>query len=616
MPVTNTNDGIVATRFLWFAGGVGLLLGGGGLGGLYGCSSYAEVAALARIVYHENGLERLTLALTPDRLNWLRGVLLAAAGLGLLVLWRMLAGSPLSSVWRELRFGVGRLRRWYSRLPRTSVLLAAGVLAGLLAVRTWYLFTYPLSTDEVGSYDYFVRQGPLAITGFYPIPNNHIGYNLLAWPLVHLGLSPRLVMRLPTLLLGTFGSVVSVVLLARLIGLRAAVLVNGLVSGAPLWVYYATAGRGYFLQLCLLQAGFFATIELLRPFSRYRHVAWLAFISSSILGFYLIPTYAYPLAGLGLGAAVGLAAQRRWQEFGQLVLAGGIITGIAALLYSPVVAISGWSLLTGNRYVMTRTPGQFWPSYRPVLYELAEVLFGLPVRYSGPAWLAGALLGGLAGCRWRAPGPRRTAALLAWVQLALPLLLMALQRVYAPARVLLYLTFFGYLVAALLVGRLPRWRRVVGRVRWLLVVGAVAGIGGSRVYLDQGHIRALQRETQQFQQAYHWLLSHRPNTSSPARVWMFAPLHELFFFHYLRQDQSSQLLLHTSREKSPGTGYDFVVLFATAKKTVGLPPTYRPVYHDALVTIYAPLLRPAVTQRQPAHSQTQVLTATPVEHAP
>ena len=115
-------------------------------------------------------------------------------------------------------------------LPVSAKIISTGLVTVLLAVRGWYLLNYPLGTDEVASYNYFVREGLVAITSYYPIPNNHIFYNLLAWPLAQAGLSPRLVMRLPTLLLGTFGTIAGYVLLARLTGLRLATLIMGLAA--------------------------------------------------------------------------------------------------------------------------------------------------------------------------------------------------------------------------------------------------------------------------------------------------------------------------------------------------------------------------------------------------
>ena len=519
----------------------------------------------------------------------LRGVLTAGAFLGIILIISVGRTSQHVILLRgELRQSLARLSSWWGRLPVSAKIISAGLVTVLLVVRGWYLLNYPLGTDEVASYDYFVREGLVAITSYYPIPNNHIFYNLLAWPLAQAGLSPRLVMRLPTLLLGTFGTIAGYVLLARLTGLRLATLIMGLVGLVPLWVYYAAVGRGYFIQFCLLQIGFFAVIELLRPASAYWRLSWLAFIGSSILGLYTIPTFAYPLASLLASLGVGFLIQRRGQNFWGLAVAGVVILAVTMLLYTPIITVSGWHQLVANRYVATKTAAQFWPSFRAILYETAAELFGPSLRLSGPAWLAGALLGAVVVRRRLPAGSKRTIGYLCWAMLAMPLLLMVVQRVYAPLRTVLYLTFFGYLLAALLLLHLPVRLRLAGSIRWLLILLLITGVGTLRLYRHQTQVQASRAETEQLQQAYQWLQTHAGMADQPTQVWFYAPLHELFFAHYLHQDAKLNLVLHSDGSAGPDQSYDIVVLdnfFSATAKIVR--SEYHSIYHNRLVTIYA-----------------------------
>ena len=149
--------------------------------------------ALGRFVYHDEGISRLGLPLTPTRYGWLREILAEGTGVSLLLLVGLRrtgqsATQLWSDLWAELRLGRVRMVRWWGRLPVSARLLAAVLVAVLVAVRGWYLLYYPLRTDEVASSDYFVREGSVAITSYYPIPNNHIFNNLLAWPLDEAGL--------------------------------------------------------------------------------------------------------------------------------------------------------------------------------------------------------------------------------------------------------------------------------------------------------------------------------------------------------------------------------------------------------------------------------------------
>jgi hypothetical protein len=576
---------------LW-GGALGLLIAAVALGLVVGLARYAQLEALGKVPYHEFQFKILKLALTPRRLMWLRATLAGAGTVGLissLVLNRRYR--PGAGILQEMKLGFKRFATWLSRQPDTERTCALVLLGLILSVRVWYMLSYPLSTDEMASYDFFAQRGPLAVSTFYPIPNNHILYNLLAWPLAATGLPALLAMRLPGLLLGIGGTLLGYVLLARLAGARLTLAVTGLTGLAPLWVYYAMAGRGYFLQIGLLQLGFFTAVELLRVDTRYPRLAWLAFGISSVLGLYLVPSYAYPLVSLGAGLGVGFSWQRRWATLAELVITAAIIGLLAALLYSPVGAVSGWDRLLSNPYVKAKTPAEFWPTYRAFLYETAATLFGPTLRLSGPAWLALALGGGAFSAFWlrRNPGGRAHAAYLAWLLLLVPLLLMMLQRVYAPTRVLLYLTFFGYLLAALWLRPLP-WSRFVRR-RWQspLLLLAVAGIGGFRLYENRSQVQALRHETQQVERAYQWLRAQAAPAGHPKRIWLHAIIHELFFLHYEQQEAASRRDRLASKPANANTGgFDYLVIGRRPedRKLPLPPPNYQARYHDDIVTIY------------------------------
>ena len=110
--------------------------------------------------------------------------------------------------------------------------------------------------------------------------------------------------------------------------------------------------------------------------------------------------------------------------------------------------------------------------------------------------------------------------------LAMPLLLMVVQRVYAPLRTVLYLTFFGYLLAALLLLHLPIRLRLAGFIRWLLILLLITGVGTLRLYRHQTQVQASRAETEQLQQAYQWLQTHADMADQPTQVWFYAPLHD------------------------------------------------------------------------------------------
>ena len=585
--------------FLLGMGAVGLLLAAGGLGLTIGIASYSQLQKLGHLVYHEYQFKTLRLALTPARLTLLRALLAGAGVVGMVSLvFLHRTGGHLGSLRNEVLLGRKHFTSWLRRQPRWEQYWALGLLVVLLGTRLWYLVSYPLSTDEIASYDFFAKQGPLTVGTFYPIPNNHIFYNLLAWPLAASGLPALIAMRLPGLLLGLGGTVLGYVLLARLAGARLALAVMGLVGLAPLWVYYAVAGRGYYLQICCLQIGFFAVIELLKPNSRYVRLAWLAFVVGSVVGLYCVPSYAYPLVSLGAGIGVGFVWQRRWRALGHLLVATTVVALLTALLYTPVGLVSGWDRLLHNPYIAAKTPAEFWPSYRAFLYETAATLFGPTLRLSGPAWLTMAVAGGIFSCYWlkKSSFAQHTAAQLAALMLLIPLLLMMLQRVYAPSRVLLYLTYFGYLLVGIWLRKLPFRKLIPARWQSPLLLLIVLGIGGFRLYENQAQVRTLQHETYQIAAAYHWLRAQPATPGHPNRVWLHAIFHELFFAHYEQQEPPAQRDQLISHPAAASGGYDYLIIGRRPEdRKIVAPPNYWPRYHDDLVTIYQ------LSPSRPAH---------------
>jgi hypothetical protein len=553
-----------------------LLLSAVGLLLIFGATPYEQVQALQSIRYHDNGgFQYLPLALTPTRYALLRGSLAAVALLSAGALLWLRATGTLQLVVRqlaqELRRLIGALFTTVHQLSRWQQVAGGGLLLVLLLVRIWCFREYPIATDEVAAYDYFVKPGPVAISSFYPIPNNHPLFHLLCWPLSLLTSNALLVLRLPTLLLATAGTSLMYVLLMQQVGFRAATLGLGLFGFSPLGLYYSVAGRGYFLQLLLIWAAFFAVAALWR--GTYRQLGWSVFVAASILGSYTIPTFIYPLAALGTGLLLRLGYQRRWPDLGQLLLAGAAIALTTALLYAPIVAVSGLSQLLGNPYVTGLNQTAFWLRFPGYLYAMADMLAGqqnLGLRAGLAAAASTPLLW------WRRPRQRPVLALL-WLLLLLPVVLMLLQQVLPPVRVLLFMGYSGSVLAGIIVVALLTLLRVPARGQLPLILVLVAGHAVLHLQRQQPQLYADQAQDRQMRAAYRWL------TARQARVLLVeAPQYALYFQHFALA-AGYPLQLHA--QPAPHTSYDFAVL-PLANPPLAQPAGFRPLYQDDFVVIY------------------------------
>ena len=578
----------VPTQFIVVLGLLCFLVSSGFLFLIFGFTSYEQVQSLGKVTYHEGGYKHLALAVTPASYQLLRIGLAAVAGLSgnlLVALRYWQKASLLADIYqlhteiRRAAVALGRVVRGLSKLERG---IFAGLLALILAVRVWYLVAYVLNTDEVASYDYFVRQGPLGISSFYPIPNNHLLFNFVCWPLSLLSNNVRVVMRVPTFVAAAVGTILGYLLLVRSGGFWAATLATGLFSLSPLGLYYAVAGRGYFLQITLLLLAFSATVALLQ-LPTYRRLGWLLFVSASILGFYTIPTFLYPFVSLGLGLLIGFVWQRRWMELGQLVLVGGIVEAVSALLYCPVLCISGFTQLVGNHYVAKMTATVFWRNYLGYLRNLADMLAGnghLGMAAGGGLMVFGPFLVHLLPRRAKVVGA------LAWLLLVVPLVLMAVQQVLVPARVLLYLSYLGCVLGSLIGISLLSRLRVPITYQALLSLLIVAAYGGYQFERQLAPHQVEVREEEQMEAAYTWLTSW-----GGQRILLAAPSYELFFYHYALQEHRP-LLLHSSPVLNQT--YDYVVQARGSDPlpTWVKPPLYTPVYENESVVIYGREAKP------------------------
>lgn len=573
-----------------------LLAAAAGLALLFGLTSCADLLAQgARSGFGLFG-KAVVVPLTPARyqaLRWgLAGAAVGAALLGLLLRPATRRATRFSEVAQALAVLV---RPWQLLRPAQRG-LAGGLLAAAALVRGYYAVCYPLSLDEIASYDYWVLPGAAVTASYYPFPNNHILPNLLAG-LVHTLVPlapPQLALRLLPTLLSLLTLPVVYALALRYLRFGVTTLGLGLYWLSPLAAYYAVAGRGYAWTLVAALAGLFAALELLRPGVRrpVRQLAWGVFGLSGTLGLYAVPTHLYALLGLGLGLLVGFwqgPARGRTVRLAHLAGATLGIALVAVVLYAPIGAVSGWPALLANPYVAR----QAWPAFRlavgPFLVGTATELLGQR-GLSAAAYILLLLLAPVALWRGKLPAPTRRLGWLLYAQLGLWLPLAVAQHVLPPARTLLVVLLAFFLLVALL-GQVVwvRWQEVVaGTPRLKLLTGTSAlrtgalvlvlgAYGGYRLHREQAIVAIQTHQQAALRQAYAWL-----RTQPLRRVWVEQRAYALFWQHYALSVGQRPLPLRVVYDvpaARPGPGGEVEALAA------GASPELPASYHNELLRI-------------------------------
>ena len=550
--------------------------------------SYAEARALDGITRH---LAWHIRAFGPGDWRTATGGLAALAGLLGLAALAALARCPAEAraLGRELGGSLLAHGRGLARLPRHQQRLALAGLAGLTALRLYFSLSQPAHAEEIASYLWFVRRGLLAVGAYYPVPNNHVLANVVAWGFSWLHPGFWFALRLPVLLTATVVTTGLFALGRRVAGFWAALLGTGLFAGLQLSWYFAAAGRGYWLFFGWAALVLFATLALGTGTRRPR-AAWAALLLGSLGGLYTMPAFAYPAlaAWAWLGASAwqsgGLRRplRRFWSRALPALLAllgvGATLGAGTALLYAPLLLVSGWKALAGNGYVAAQAAGAFWPAL-PAYVQLAEGMVAGQGTVGGLLTLA---VAGAARYALRGPLPR----LLLWWLLA-PYLWLLVQRVLPPERVLLYKSEALFLLAGLLV--VAGWRRLPAtaqRPASAAVALAAAAFVGYQLYQVERLNRTNRRPVAAYRAAWQWL------ARQPAGAALVPDSRQRLYFHFYACTASGPARV-LDAQPLPGRHYRYraapgraALAAASAPAALGVPPA-APAFANEQVTFWA-----------------------------
>jgi hypothetical protein len=344
--------------------------------------------------------------------------------------------------------------------------LALLTLAGIV-VRIWFL-DQPMRYDEAHTYLAYVQPRNLRLF-YYPVPNNHVAHTLLVYlSTALLGDGPWAI-RLPAFLAGVL-LIPATYLCARTVFDRSAGLVAaGLVAGSPSLVLYSTNARGYSGIALLTAALVPLTLYLVRKESVF---AGLLVALLAAVGLYTVPIMLFPLAMLAVWSLLlayhygGRARTLRLACLGGWVLL--LCAAMTALLYTPVVIMSGLSSVVANRAVLPVPVGQVVQSW-PGMASEAWLRLGRDIPVACQVILGVGLLAG-AVHTWRTKRP--AFLLIPAAVIGSGALLLAL-RVVPPTRTWLFFVPLGFCLAD---AGITGLMRVLSRDTRVLVAGALGSL--------------------------------------------------------------------------------------------------------------------------------------------
>ena len=204
----------------------------------------------------------------------------------------------------------------------------------MYANKPWY--------DELYTYYYFISRGPVYAAIHWPVPNNHMGYSVIA--------------AVFDLILGNYWglrglsvvcSVLNVYLVYRLaykLCKDDRLLIVGCYMGAYLTYSLAFQGRGYALiTTCLLVALNVLCEICLKKDALYMYIVWICVLA---WGLYTIASSTYWVIPVCLTGGSYLLITKQYKKLGRLIIASAIAAVITFFMYSVVWLAIGSNLLS------------------------------------------------------------------------------------------------------------------------------------------------------------------------------------------------------------------------------------------------------------------------------
>lgn len=237
-----------------------------------------------------------------------------------------------------------------------------GVITLIALILRLFSINRPIGYDEAYTFIYFASKHFKYILADYHAPNNHILNSLL------IGISYRIlgshiwIVRLPALIASVLSVPAVYFAVRRFFSLNQALAASAVLAVYPSFVHSTANGRGY--MLVILFSFVLANIAGLLV-KKQTSVSLLAYAITGALGFYSIPIFLYPMAGISLWVAVThLTGNEPWrQKISRLALFLGacIVSGLLTfILYSPVIIFgTGLDSILHNEIVQSRSWSYF-----------------------------------------------------------------------------------------------------------------------------------------------------------------------------------------------------------------------------------------------------------------
>ncbi len=301
-------------------------------------------------------IEQFPLYFTERRFDTLRIILPILLALqGIVGTFIIVKKNIISAYLNALLLEISYTAKKYLSLLKTLTLFQLFFLGSttllIIVSRIYLLNRYPFNGDEALSFFTFINNGCLLTSCFYPEPNNHILYNLVAILFNQFIDNPLYVMRLPNVIINMILLGIIFIYLFKKQNFTTAIIFLIAAGFSFSTSIFAVHGRGYMMVSLFAVLALISTIELVHnPTSK---LAFFSLIVSCILGMYTIPIFTFIIVGLSLFLIYHAINHKNIRLF---ILKFFIYTTFGWLiLYTPTFLVSGFDAVFNNGLIYQHT---------------------------------------------------------------------------------------------------------------------------------------------------------------------------------------------------------------------------------------------------------------------
>ncbi len=176
--------------------------------------------------------------------------------------------------------------------------LLALIIIILVPLQVYLLFCMPFHYDEGFSYMHFSGRGLLADITFYPVPNNHIFYNIVSTVFLFIPVNPVTAIRLPNILISVFSVYYFYKPASALLSRAGALIATTIFTFSFPFIMYSVQARGYAFVMFFSVAILYCFIKIVEKENVKKYTG--IYILCAVLGLYTMPTFGYILLPVSL----------------------------------------------------------------------------------------------------------------------------------------------------------------------------------------------------------------------------------------------------------------------------------------------------------------------------